>query len=328
MKYVFGPVASRRLGRSLGVDPLPAKTCNWNCVYCQLGRTPRLKSEREDFAPLDDILREVDQALDQELKLGMDWLTVVGAGEPALYRRLPDLIDGLLDRTSIPIALITNGSLLDLPDVSRAAARCQAVMPTLDCASDEGYRRLNRPHPAFTLERHVRGLRAFRQVYWGKIWLEVMLVRGHNDEEGNLEALLSLIEQIEPDEIHLNQPMRPPAEPWVRPASRARMERARQLFGPAAQLVPPKPIQYGGTLELELGRAILNVVTRHPMTLDEITDCLAYWPHSEVEGCLMRMWRQGDVQSVRRYRQCFWAAGAARYGRGSNPVPAPPMEAA
>jgi hypothetical protein len=193
-------------------------------------------------------------------------------------------------------------------------------MPTLDSGFADGYRRLNRPRPTFTLERHVRGLQAFRPMCWGKIWLEVMLVRGCNDDDENLHALLPLIERIEPDEIHLNQPMRPPAEPWVRPASRARMERARRLFGSAARVVPGQPAQRGGTLELELSRAIMNLITRHPMTLDELTDCLEYWPRPKVEKHLMRLWRPGVVQSVRRYRQCFWADGAARFGRGSEPI--------
>src|SRR4030042_2371613 len=176
MKYVFGPVPSRRLGQSLGIDPVPLKTCNWNCVYCQLGRTIPLKNVRGEFFPREDILTEVKQALASH-KLGeIDWVTFVGSGETTLHTGLGWLVRQVKLLTDIPVAIITNGSLLYLPEVRREISSADAVLPSLDAGNIKLYRRINRPHPEIRFTRLVDGLVAFREEYQGKLWIEVMLV--------------------------------------------------------------------------------------------------------------------------------------------------------
>ena len=186
MNYVYGPVPSRRLGESLGIDPIPFKTCNWNCVYCQLGGTSPLTNERREFFLQDEILAEVQSALTSQDRDKVDWLTFVGTGEPTLHAGLGEMIRRLKCMTDIPIAVITNGSLLYLPEVRRELEEANAVLPTLDAGNEKLYRRINRPHPRLGLDRHVDGLTAFRQEFRGDLWVEVMLIRGLND---TVEAL-------------------------------------------------------------------------------------------------------------------------------------------
>ena len=220
MKYVFGPVPSRRLGRSLGIDPIPLKTCNWNCVYCQLGRTAPLTGGRGNYAPGGEIVEEVRQALEPHRSIEVDWLTFVGSGEPALHGSLGWMIRRVKALASTPVAVITNGSLLYRPEVREELSAADAVLPSLDAGTDSLYRAINRPHPAYTFDRLVDGLVEFRHGYTGKLWIEVMLVRDLNDSEAALQDLAAVLSRIEPDEVHISLPLRPPAESWVEPAGR------------------------------------------------------------------------------------------------------------
>ena len=182
MKFVFGPVPSKRLGQSLGIDPIPLKTCNWNCVYCQLGRTRPVVLKRSNWVDPETILAQVRDALRDHGPGEIDWVTFVGSGEPALHLGLGDMIREIKRLTHIPVAVITNGSLLYLPEVREALLAADAVMPTLDAGNAELYRRINRPHPEITYERLLDGLLEFRECYTGKLWPEVMLVQGLNDD--------------------------------------------------------------------------------------------------------------------------------------------------
>ena len=182
MKYVFGPVPSRRLGQSLGIDPIPFKTCNWNCVYCQLGRTTPLTLERKEFIPPADILNEVQQVIETSSPGKINWITFVGSGEPTLHSKLGQMILQVKKWTDIPVAVITNGSLLYLPEVRDELAAADAVMPTLDAGNSRLYRQINRAAPRFTLDLLVEGMEIFRKMYRGKLWIEVMLLKGINDK--------------------------------------------------------------------------------------------------------------------------------------------------
>ncbi len=177
MDYVFGPVPSRRLGQYLEIDPLPHKTCNWNCVYCQLGRSRPMVFERKAFFPLKDILAEVQLTLANHSPGEIDWITLVGSGETTLYARIGKLIREVKALTNLPIAVITNGSLLYLPGVRQALTAADAVLPSLDAGNHQLYRKINRPHPSATFDRLLEGLIAFRNEYQGNLWIEVMLVR-------------------------------------------------------------------------------------------------------------------------------------------------------
>ncbi len=178
MSYVFGPVPSKRLGQSLGIDPIPLKTCNWNCVYCQLGRSVPLSNQRCEFFPRQAILQEIEQALQASSPGKIDWVTFVGSGETTLHSGLGWLIRQTKQITPLPVAVITNGALLYLPEVRRDLMAADAVLPTLDAGNASLYRRINRPWPRLTFERQVSGLTAFRREFRGRLWVEVMLIHG------------------------------------------------------------------------------------------------------------------------------------------------------
>ena len=213
MKAVFGPVPSRRLGQSLGIDPVPFKTCNWNCVYCQLGRTAPFTLERREYVSRTEILEQVQEVLASHAPGEIDWITLVGSGETCLHSELGWLINAVKQETEIPVAVITNGSLLHLSEVRYELQAADAVLPSLDAANERLYRKINRPHRSLTLDMLIGGLKAFRAEYRGQLWVEVMLIKDLNDGERDLQALAAVLEQVQADEIHLPQPTPPPPQP-------------------------------------------------------------------------------------------------------------------
>ncbi len=169
MKYVFGPVPTRRLGQSLGIDPVPLKTCNWNCIYCQLGRTRPVTNERKAFFTEEDIIEDVEKALQTHKPGEIDWITFVGSGETTLHSGIGSLIRKVKRLTSIPVAVITNGSLLYLQELRQELYAADAVLPSLDAGNEELYLKINRPHPDITYDRTIDGLIKFSQEYDGKL---------------------------------------------------------------------------------------------------------------------------------------------------------------
>ena len=312
--YVFGPVPSRRLGQSLGIDTIPLKTCNWNCVYCQLGRSEPLINERREYFPRADILAEVKTALALHASGSIDWVTFVGSGEPTLHSGIGWLIREVKKLTSLPVAVITNGSLLDLPEVRTELAPADAVMPTLDAGTPELYRKINRPHPALSYQRLVSGLQAFRADYSGQLWIEVMLVQGLNDDEAALQALAQVMRSIKPDQIHLLLPERPPVEVWVRPADEEAIMRASAILGAVAPVVHPHGDGHFDLSGFENPLdAIVAIITRHPMREDQLRRALAHWTPGEVDEALAVLLRSGRAQRLKRYGVIFWSAAPAHY---------------
>jgi wyosine [tRNA(Phe)-imidazoG37] synthetase (radical SAM superfamily) len=314
MKYVFGPVPSRRLGRSLGVDPVPLKTCNWNCVYCQLGRSVPMVSERREYAPTDDILAEIAGVLAQRGG-EIDWITFAGSGEPLLHSGIGDLIDGVKRMTKTPVAVLTNGSFLDLPEVRRAVLPADAVLPSVDAGSAELFKKLDRPHPSFSFDRHVEGLVEFRKAYRGAFWPEVVLVRGVNDTERALEDIAAVLRRLRPDVVHINIPTRPPAEAWVEPPDDEGLMRASAILGRVAPAIVPgeASVETGGFESL--GDAIIEIVSRHPMREEEIRRALGRWTADEVSAALAEAASSGRVRTVERLGACFFAAAGSRYSQ-------------
>ncbi len=313
MKYVFGPVPSRRLGQSLGIDTIPLKTCNWNCVYCQLGRTIPLTNERREYVLDENILFEVEQSLRSRTRSGIDWVTFVGSGEPTLHIYLGEIIRRVKTLTALPVAVITNGSLLYLPEVRQELSVVDAVLPTLDAGTAELYRKINRPHPDITFERLVDGLVAFRKKYRGKLWVEVMLVRRLNDTSQALEDIAKVLQRVKPDAVHINLPTRPPAETWVRPTDEEGLMRAVSILGDIAEVVHPA----GGSFDLSgyenVVDAIIAIITRHPMRQDELVQTLSHWSPKKVDEALADLKASGRAQIVERYGTCFWSAEPAHY---------------
>jgi wyosine [tRNA(Phe)-imidazoG37] synthetase (radical SAM superfamily) len=301
------------LGQSLGIDPVPLKTCNWNCVYCQLGRTRPLIHERREYAPSAEILAEARQALEANPAGKIDWVTFVGSGETCLHSCLGELIRGVRALTSLPVAVITNGSLLYLLEVRQELAAADAVLPSLDAGTPELYRRINRPHPQATFQRLVDGLAAFRQEYRGKLWLEVMLVHGLNDSETALREIALTLERICPDQVHLVLPSRPPVETWVEPPDAEGLMRAQAILGQSAQVITPAHGEIAIQPGEDLADALLNIITRHPLCEDELPAMLGQVLSGEALSALEKLQERKQAQVVERYGLRFWSAAGAHY---------------
>jgi wyosine [tRNA(Phe)-imidazoG37] synthetase (radical SAM superfamily) len=313
VRYVFGPVPSRRLGQSLGIDPVPLKTCNWNCVYCQLGRTRPLTNERKNFFPPEEIIAQVHEVLDAHKSGEIDWVTFVGSGETALHASLGFMIRQVKSFTQLPEAVITNGSLLYLAEVRQELAAADAVLPTLDAGTEELYRKINRPHPDITYERLLEGLVAFRKEYRGKLWVEVMLVRGLNDTPQALGDIAQRLERIKPDAVHITLPTRPPVETWVKPPTEESLMEAIAILGSIAEVVHPAEGVFDLSGYDNPIDAIIGIITRHPMRQEELVRTLARWKPGQVDRALVDLTASGRAQVVERHGIRFWSAAPSRY---------------
>jgi wyosine [tRNA(Phe)-imidazoG37] synthetase (radical SAM superfamily) len=317
MKYVFGPVPSRRLGRSLGIDPVPFKTCNLSCVYCQLGRTSPRTYERGEYCPTEEIINEVSAALAAHAEDDIDWLTFVGSGEPTLHSRLGEMIHRVKALSPIPVAVITNGSLLHRPEVREELLAADALLPSLDAGSAELFARINRPAEGLTFGQLVSGLVAFRRAYRGRLLVEVMLLKGVNDTVAALRDLAAVLRRIDPDEIHVSFPTRPPAEDWVEPPDNEGLMRATALLGDVARLVPTVTGSFDLSGFARATDAVVHIISRHPMREQELVQALTRWQPDQVDEALAELVRSGRAQVVTRYGQRFWSCAGARYVDGA-----------
>jgi wyosine [tRNA(Phe)-imidazoG37] synthetase (radical SAM superfamily) len=313
LRYVFGPLPSRRLGKSLGIDPIPYKTCNWNCIYCQLGCTRRLALRRSEYIPRQAILAEVERALQRHQPGEIDWVTFVGSGEPTLHRGLGWLVRAVKERTGLPVAVITNGSLLFDPQVRQDLLPADAVLPSLDAASPRLYRRINRPAPRFSLPRLLEGLLAFRQEYNRQLWVEVMLLKGLNDTPQALGELAVALESVQPDQVHLLLPVRPPAETWVLPSDAEGLQRAHTILGSRSQVVSAALPGVQVSSADDLQAALLGIVTRHPMQEAELVALLPQWEPAAVRTALQVLADCRQLQDVRAWGVSYWCAAGASF---------------
>ena len=313
MKFVYGPVYSRRLGQSLGVDPVPLKTCNWNCVYCQLGRSKPMVNERKEYFPAEDILADVNQALALHTPGDIDWITFVGSGETTLHSRLGWLINEVKVLTQHPVAVITNGSLLYLPEMREELALADAVLPSLDAGTQEMYQRVNRPMAELPFESLLEGLITFRKEYQGKLWVEVMLLQGLNDTEPALRDIANALVRIQPDEVHILLPTRPPVETWVQPADEDGLLRARAILGDIAHVIHPGSGSFDLSGNESLVDAVVGIITRHPMRESELIETLQHWSPGDIAATMLELESSGKAQIVERIGIRFWSASPSIY---------------
>jgi wyosine [tRNA(Phe)-imidazoG37] synthetase (radical SAM superfamily) len=315
MKYVFGPVPSRRLGKSLGIDPIPLKTCNWNCVYCQLGRTAPLTMERGEYIPRHEILAEVEQALEALSPGEADWITFVGSGEPTLHAGLGWMIRQVKALTSLPVAVITNGSLLYLPEVRQELSAADAVLPTLDAGNDWLYRQINRAAPRFSFDRLIEGLRLFRNEYTGKLWIEVMLIRDMNDVEDALREIAVRLARLKPDQVHVTLPVRPSAEAGIRPSDAAGVARARSILSAVVPVSVPEATQAQAARLDDLSEVVLSIITRHPMQEEELVIVLNRWSVDEVRATIRSLADKKQILPKGQGGPVFWSVHSTGNGK-------------
>jgi wyosine [tRNA(Phe)-imidazoG37] synthetase (radical SAM superfamily) len=278
MDIAFGPVPSRRLGRSLGINNIPPKHCSYSCVYCQVGVTHGLEIAPREFYPPSEIRRQVGLRLDAVRARGeaVDWLTFVPDGEPTLDRRLGEAIDALRD-LGPPIAVISNASLLWRPETRAALGRADWVSVKVDSVDEAVWRRLNRPHPALELEPLLDGLRAFVREFGGTLVSETLLARGFNDDPQGLEAVGRFLAGAGIHRAYLAIPHRPPAIAGISGPDETVLIRAHQILssqGLAVELLTGYEgdvIAHGGDLEEEL----LAITAVHPLRQSALDALLA-----------------------------------------------------
>ncbi len=304
LRFVYGPVASRRLGFSLGVDIIPFKTCTLDCVYCQLGSTGKTTVRRGSWFPPDEILAQIRAALDSGQRI--DVITFSGSGEPTLSRDIGRLIRGIKEMTDIPVAVLTNATLLTRKAVRHELAAADIVVPSLDAVPAPAFRRVNRPHASLDNRRIIDGLVRFREEFPGELRLEIMLVKGTNDSPAHIRALKTAIARINPDRIELNTVVRPPADRSARPLGPAALARVRAQLGPKAAVVASFAGKKQAPASGGLVRSILATVGRRPQTAADIA--LALGRHrDEVFKALTSLLRRRRVRTLVHGDQTYFS---------------------
>jgi wyosine [tRNA(Phe)-imidazoG37] synthetase (radical SAM superfamily) len=303
-QLVYGPVPSRRLGRSLGVDLIPLKTCTYDCVYCQLGRTTNKTVRRGRWVDPDAVVAQVRDRLTSK----PDVIALAGSGEPTLHAGIGAVIDGIKAITDVPVAVITNGSLLGRPAVRRDLAAADIVLPSLDAPSEELYRRVNRPHASLHLDDLVDGLVSFRAAYGGQIWLEVMLLAGMTSPLPQVRRLAELAARIAPDRIQLNTAVRPPAESFAAPVDGAALDECAALFTPRAEVIADLPVSAGNGVAAEAD--VLELVSRRPCTVADIASGLGIH-HGEALKAATALVNQGVAELHTHEGRSFYLAAPA-----------------
>ncbi len=266
-KYLFGPVPSRRLGRSLGVDLIPFKTCTMNCRFCQLGDSACALSERAEYVPMAEVLAELVQW--NEFDGQADHITLAGSGEPTLHTGFGEVLRWIKNNTDIPSVLLSNGTLFHLPEVRAGAALADKVKVTLSAWDEASFQQIHRPAPGVTFKQLVEGERAFRQEFSGELSVEVFIVEGMNSAASDVEKIAALVETINPDRIDLNTAVRPPADSGVQAISPEQLAKLAKILGPKAEGVASFKKPSAPALEVT-PEALLGLIQRHPATAGQL----------------------------------------------------------
>ncbi len=307
--YLFGPVPSRRLGLSLGVDLVPHKVCTLNCVYCECGGTTRLTTTRAEFVPTDAVKRELEDILATQPRL--DAVTFSGAGEPTLHSGLGELIGFIRDRfPTYPVVVLTNGTLLGDPQVRRELCRAQIVIPSLDAVTPETLERLNRPATGITAAGHLEGLRAFQAEFEGEFWLECFIVPGLNDGEEELERLSLAIRELAPQRVQINTLDRPGTESWVKAATPERLRRiasrlSAELIAAPTGCGPKEEQPDTAAANTGLRLRAIELLRRRPCTAADLAAALGA-DSLQVDQLLTDLAASGNLKREEQQRGVFY----------------------
>jgi wyosine [tRNA(Phe)-imidazoG37] synthetase (radical SAM superfamily) len=306
-RYLYGPVPSRRLGRSLGVDLVPPKICTYDCVYCQVGKTTERTLQRKEYIPTEEVLDEVKDFL-SEREVSIDHFSLSGSGEPTLHSQIGAVIKGIKGVSPIPVAVLTNGSLLYLDEVRNDLLQADIILPSLDAVSKEVFTRINRPHRGISVEKVVEGLAQFRKVYQGQIWLEILFCKGINDGSNELHQMKAAIDRIRPDRIHINTVVRPPTEPWATPLSLEEMEMIQAFLGDGASIISEFDRHPLSLPEINVKEEIFRILKRRPLSLVDLSQRMAIQRKNLRPRC-NRWWKRGKsradalgIRSIMRFQ--------------------------
>lgn len=307
LRWIYGPVFSRRLGRSLGIDLVPFKVCTYDCLYCQLGRTTNKTMRRGTYSVerVEDILDELKERL--ELNLNPDYISLAGSGEPTLNTQIGPLIDGIKGMTDIPVAVLTNGSLLWMEEVRKALMGADLVLPSLDAGDDHTFRLVNRPHRSMDFEKMVAGIAEFSRVFPGSVWLEVFVLDGITGKSDEMKKIAALAERIAPERVQLNTVARPPTEKSARAVGRDALKELSGLFTGKVEVIAENLQEdTSPSAEEEAGDSkILSLLSRRPCTVEGVAMGLGLKTGTVVKrlGVLVR---QGAVKTVRENNGLFY----------------------
>jgi len=302
-EYIFGPVPSRRLGRSLGVDLVPFKTCTYDCIYCQLGRTTNKTIERKEWVPVDCIIEQLSSKLNSK----PDYITLSGSGEPTLYSSIEELISKIKEITDIPVAVLTNGSLLWMPEVRSALKAADLVIPSLDAGSNQKFQYVNRPHNKITFNKMLDGLVKFREEYSGKYWLEVFLLAGVTTTEAEIDKLKACISSILPDKVQVNTVTRPPAEDFAEPVTQNQLQTITEKLYEKAEVIA----DFSGVHKQQDFSArredVLALLKRRPCSVEDIAVGLGIH-RNEVVKYIEELSSEGKIEAKAQNQQLYYKA--------------------
>ena len=310
MMHIFGPIPSRRLGFSLGVDLIPYKTCTFDCLYCEVGKTTNKTITGGVFTPVDDILNQLDERLSE---CSPDVITLAGSGEPTLHCEIDRIIRGIRKRTDTDVVILTNGSLFWDESVRKRVLGADLIMPTLSSAVQSTFQTIHRPHEGLNLDRIVEGLAQLRREFKGLIYLEVILLAGINDSEEEITRLKPLIEKIQPEKIQLNTVVRPPADRRAKALDSGRLEEIKLFLGERAEIVADIGAVKISVEHHKKQEALLETARRRPLRVKDMAGSLGM-SIKEVEGMVKGLVIKGYLRRQDHSGEIFYISSDADPG--------------
>ncbi len=270
MKYLFGPVPSRRLGISLGIDLVPFKTCTYDCVYCECGKTTNKTIRRKEFFPYRNLIRELNRFLKTKPKL--DYITFSGSGEPTLSSIIGKVIVYLKKKyPQYKIAVLTNGALLYRKQVRIDLDQADIVIPSIDAVTSKTFKIINKPHSKLNLKNIIDGLIVFKNKFKGHLWLEIFIIKGINDSGKEILKIKKLMDKLKPEKIQLNTLDRPGTEAWVKQVSKQELLKIKKLIPDSEIIAKFKDKEkYFRDHSTSIDELIISAISRRPMTIKDL----------------------------------------------------------
>jgi wyosine [tRNA(Phe)-imidazoG37] synthetase (radical SAM superfamily) len=302
--HVFGPIPSRRLGRSLGVDLIPPKTCTFDCLYCQVGKTTCKCIDPISYVPPETVLSQVKAKLQEGLP---DAVTLAGSGEPTLHAQIGRIIHDIRRLSPVKIALLTNGSLFWREEILQGALEADIIMPTLTTTFQHTFEAIHRPHPCLSLAMVVKGLMRLREVYRGEYALEVMLLAGMNDSDEELDGMRALIRRLSPDKIQLNTVIRPPADRTAVGLDRGRLEEIKGFFGDAAEIVAEQAPRETEVVVEDWETRFLQAVRRRPLRMEDVSKMWGL-PRESIRSVLQTLATKGLIKASVHFGEVYYSS--------------------
>ena len=303
-KYIFGPVPSRRLGRSLGVDLVPLKTCSFDCIFCQLGRTPEPTMQRMEYVPTESVIQELEQWL--ETSNQADFITLSGSGEPTLHSKFGEIMQFVKDHSEIPTAILTNGSLLSMPEIREQAQLANMLKVSLSAWDQASLEKINRPHSEVSFNDIIKGLRQFSTEYKGSLMIEVFLIQGINDHQEGVSKIAEYINELDVEKVQFNTIIRPPAEKGLQAVPAEKLQELSQDFNPDVEIVTDYKANPDKRITSSVN-SVLALLKRRPCTIEELIE-VSGRSSIEVEDSIRELLQRNAIKMFRQDGKEYYLA--------------------